>query len=129
MLIPAPNDPFGRIIGPNTGTLKGAVTAIVTTLTPTPSGAFEVTTSDLWVFSPEDQILFSGQATFTPVAGQPVGTVTDRLRLTVSRGTGQYEGATGTIDVTGTGFNLFGPNAGPGKTYFQLNYTGQICRR
>jgi hypothetical protein len=129
ILIPAPNDPFGRILGPATGSLKAAITAIVTGLTPTPNGAFDATSTELWVISPADQILFNGQATFTPIPGQPVGTVADRLRLTVARGTGQYEGATGAIDVTGTGFNLFGPDAGPGKTYFQVNYTGSICRR
>jgi hypothetical protein len=129
ILIPAPNDPFGRIIGPATGTLKAAITAIVTGLTQNPNGTIDATSTELWVLSPADQILFNGQATFTPVTGQPIGTVADRLRLTVNRGTGQYEGATGAIDVTGTGFNLFGPDAGPGKTYFQVNYTGQICRR
>ena len=129
ILIPAPNDPFGRILGPSTGSLKAAITAIVTNLTFNANGTIDATSTELWVLSPQDQILFNGQATFTPVAGQPIGTVADRLRLTVNRGTGQYEGATGAIDVTGTGFNLFGPDAGPGKTYFQVNYTGQICRR
>jgi hypothetical protein len=129
ILIPAPNDPFGRIVGPATGTLKAAITAIVTGLTQNSNGTIDATSTELWVLSPQDQILFNGQATFTPVTGQPIGTVSDRLRLTVSRGTGQFEGATGAIDVTGTGYNLFGPDAGPGKTYFQVNYTGSICRR
>jgi len=129
ILIPAPNDPFGRIIGPSSGTLKAAITAIVTGLTQNPNGTIDATSTELWVTSPLDQILFNGQATFTPIAGQPIGTVSDRLRLTVSRGTGEFEGATGAIDVTGTGYNLFGPDAGPGKTYFQVNYTGSICRR
>ena len=128
-LIPAPNDPFGRIIGPASGTLKSVITAFITNLTFRPDGAIDATTVDLWVLSPQDQITFDGRATFTPVPGQPVGTVNDQLTLTVRSGTGQFEGATGTIAVTGIGYNLFGPDAGLGKTYFQLNYSGSICRR
>jgi hypothetical protein len=129
ILIPAPNDPFGRILGPSTGTLRAAITALVTNLNFLPNGTIDATSVELWVINERDQILFDGRATFTPVPGQPVGTVQDQLKLTVKSGTGVYEGATGTIDVTGTGFNLFGPEAGPGKTYFQVNYNGTICRR
>ena len=128
ILIPAPNDPFGRIIGPATGTLRAAITAFVTNLTFRPDGAIDATSIETWVISPQDQITFDGRATFTPIAGQPAN-VSDRLTLTVKSGKGQFEGATGTIVVTGTGFNLLGPDAGPGKTYFQVNYTGSICRR
>jgi hypothetical protein len=129
ILIPAPNDPYGRIIGPSTGSLKAAITAIVTRLAPTPTGAIEAASIETWVMSPQDQITFDGQATFTPIPGQPIGTVSDRLTLTVASGKGQFEGATGTIAVTGVGYNLFGPDAGPGKTYFQVSYSGSICRR
>ena len=129
ILIPAPNDPFGRILGPASGTLKAAITAMVTSLTFRPDGAIDARSVELWVVSPQDQITFDGRATFTPVAGQPIGTVNDQLTLTVRSGTGQFEGATGTIAVTGVGYNLFGPDAGPGKTYFQVNYSGSICRR
>lgn len=129
ILIPAPNDPFGRILGPATGTLKAAITAMVTNLTFLPSGAIDATSIETWVMSPQDQVLFNGRATFTPIAGQPIGTVADRLTLTVASGTGEFEGATGTIVVTGTGYNLFGPEAGPGKTYFDVTYSGSICRR
>ena len=129
ILIPAPNDPFGRILGPASGTLKAAITAMVTNLTFRPDGAIDARSVELWVVSPQDQITFDGRATFTPVAGQPIGTVNDQLTLTVRSGTGQFEGATGTIAVTGVGYNLFGPDAGPGKTYFQVNYSGSICRR
>jgi len=129
ILIPAPNDPFGRILGPASGTLKSATTAFITKLTFRPDGAIDATTVDLWVMSPQDQITFDGRATFGQAAGQPIGTVNDQLTLTVRSGTGQFEGATGTIAVTGVGYNLFGPEAGLGKTYFQLNYSGSICRR
>ena len=129
ILIPAPNDPFGRILGPASGTLKAAITAMVTNVTFRPDGAIDARSVELWVVSPQDQLTFDGRATFTPVAGQPIGTVNDQLTLTVRSGTGQFEGATGTIAVTGVGYNLFGPDAGPGKTYFQVNYNGSICRR
>jgi hypothetical protein len=42
-------------------------------------------------------------------------------------GTGKYAGATGTINLTGTGYNLFGPAAGPGSTFFDLRYDGTVC--
>jgi hypothetical protein len=129
ILIPAPNDPFGRILGPASGSLRAAITAIVTNLTFRTDGAIDATSIETWVMSPQDQITFDGRATFTPVPGQPVGTVADQLTLTVKSGLGQFEGATGTIAVTGTGYNLFGPDAGPGKTYFQVSYSGSICRR
>lgn len=129
IVIPAPNDPFGRILGPSTGTLRAAITAIVTKLTPNPNGTIDATSIELWVVNEKDQLLFDGRATFTPIPGQPIGTVDDKLTLTVKSGTGQFQGATGTIAVTGIGYNLFGPDAGPGKTYFQVNYNGSICRR
>src|SRR5262249_6295822 len=129
ILIPAPNDPFGRILGPASGTLKAAITAFVTNLTFRPDGAIDATSVELWVMGPQDQVTFNGGAQFPPVPGQPVGTVRDQLTLTVASGTGEFEGATGTINVTGTGYNLFGPDAGPGKTYFQVSYSGSICRR
>jgi hypothetical protein len=127
ILIPAPNDPFGRIIGPATGTLRAAITAFVTSLSFRADGAIDATSIETWVVSPQDQITFDGRATFTPIPGQPAN-VSDRLVLTVKSGKGQFEGATGTIVVTGTGFNLLA-DAGPGKTYFQVSYTGSICRR
>ena len=129
ILIPAPNDPFGRILGPATGSLRAAITAIVTNLTFRPDGAIDATSVEQWVMNERDQLTFNGRATFTPVPGQPVGTVSDQLTLTVAGGLGEFEGATGRIDVTGTGYNLFGPDAGPGKTYFQVSYSGSICRR
>jgi hypothetical protein len=129
ILIPAPNDPFGRILGPSTGSLRAGITAIVTKLTPTPTGEIEATSVETWVMSAHDQITFDGQATFTPIPGEPIGTVSDQLTLTVASGLGQYEGATGTIVVTGVGYNVFGPNAGPGNTYFQVSYSGSICRQ
>ena len=126
-LIPSPNDPIGRILGPTTGNLKASVTATLLSLAPNPDGSLAATSSEIWVLGPQDVITFAGAATFTPVPDAPIGTVSDSLTLTVTSGTGQYAGASGTINVTGTGYNLFGPAAGPGSTFFDVRYRGNIC--
>jgi hypothetical protein len=125
-LIPS-DDPLGRVAGPTTGNLKGVVTANLTNLAPNPDGSLQATSNEVWVLGPQDTLQFDGAATFTPVPGAPIGTVTDSLTLTAVSGTGKYAGATGTINVTGTGYNLFGPNAGPGNTFFEVRYQGTIC--
>ena len=125
-LIPS-NDPIGRVLGPATGDLKAAVSAYLTSLTPQQDGSFLATSVETWVLGAQDILVFNGVATFTPVAGAPVGTVSDSLHLTVAGGTGAFSGATGTVEVRGTGFNLFGPNAAPGNTYFDVSYNGNIC--
>ena len=140
-LIPSPNDPLGRVIGPTTGSLKATTTAYLTSLAPQPSGALVGTSVEIWAIDDEESnrkatkpgavqnvLIFNGAESFTPIADQPVGTVQDALTLTVAGGTGIYAGATGTINVTGTGYNLFGPNAGPGNTFFKITYRGKICR-
>lgn len=126
-LIPSLNDPLGRVLGPTTGNLKAAVSASLISLTPNPDGSLHATSSEVWVLGPQDTLQFAGDATFTPVAGAPIGTVTDALTLTAIGGTGKYAGATGTINVTGTGYNLFGPEAGPGSTFFDVRYRGTVC--
>ena len=40
-LIPAPNDPLGRVLGPATGDLKAAVSAHLTSLGPQPDGTLK----------------------------------------------------------------------------------------
>jgi hypothetical protein len=69
-----------------------------------------------------------GTATVTPLAGQPTGTFHDALHLTISSGTGKYADATGTIEVRGIGYNIVGPAAGPGNSFFAVRYEGDICR-
>jgi hypothetical protein len=126
-LIPAPNDPLGRILGPTTGTLKASTSAYLTSLAPNPDGSLQSTSVEVWALGPQDLIQFAGAATFTPIAGAPIGTVADSLTLTAVGGTGKYAGVTGTLHVTGTGYNLFGPAAGPGSSYFDIRYDGTIC--
>ena len=127
-LIPAPNDPYGRIVGPSTGNLKASISAYLTSLTPLPDGSLSATSVEVWVLGAQDILVADGQATFTPIPGQPIGTVFDALTLTITGGTGDYANATGTINVTGVGHNLFGPNAGPGSSYFDVTYKGSVCR-
>ena len=140
-LIPAPNDPLGRVLGPTTGSLKSAVSAYLTAFTPLPSGAFSTKSVEVWAVDHDDEsdgkskrgatqdlLIFNGSATFTPIANQPIGTVQDALTLTAIGGTGDYAGATGTIQVTGIGYNVFGPNAATGNTFFKITYRGRICK-
>jgi hypothetical protein len=127
-LIPSPQDPLGRVLGPTSGNLKGSVSAYLTNLIPKADGSFEATSVEVWMLGPQDLIIFSGRAIFTPIPGEPVGTVADALTLTAIGGTGAFVGATGTIEVKGIGRNLFGPNAAPGNTFFDIGYKGNICR-
>src|SRR5437763_382087 len=78
--------------------------------------------------SATDIFIASGHATFTPIPGQPLGTVQDMLTLTIVGGTGDFAGATGTINVTGIGHNIFGPNSGPGKGFFDVDFKGTVCK-
>jgi hypothetical protein len=108
--------------------LKASVSAYLNSLIPNGDGSFTATSTEVWVLGPNDLIMFSGIATFTPIPGQPLGTVADSLTLTATFGTGAYAGVTGTVNVTGVGRNLFGPGAGPGSTFFDIAYKGNICR-
>src|SRR3954462_12617142 len=65
-LIPAPNDPFGRILGPATGDLKASISAIITDIKPgdTP-GQLAVTSLEVWVLGAQDMFIAAGSAKFT----------------------------------------------------------------
>jgi hypothetical protein len=127
-LIPSPNDPIGRVLGPATGDLRGAVSAFLTSLGPQSDGSLRATSIETWALNSSDLIIFSGVATFVPQPNQPIGTVSDALSLTVVGGTGSYAGATGSLDVRGMGYAIFGPAAGPGNSFFEIKYNGTICR-
>jgi hypothetical protein len=121
--IPAPNEPFGRVLGSVTGALVGSKTAILTSLQPGAPGTLEADTQDIFVTKEGDMLVTTGFAVFTFIGP---GTVSDLLTLEVdgAASTGRFAGATGTIIVTGTGFNL---GQGPGATSFDLEYSGQLC--
>src|SRR5262249_42972432 len=123
-LVPAPNDPFGRIVGPSIGDLQASITAIITKLTPSPSGVIAADSQEIWVLSPTDIIVFSGKATFTPSFMQTPPTFEDKLTLTATGGFGRYAKVTGTIEVRGTGYAI---TDGPGKGYFDVRYKGTLC--
>jgi hypothetical protein len=127
-VIPAPNDPLGRTLGSSTGDLKAAVSGLLTSLTPQPDGSIQATSVEVWVLGPQDILIMNCKTTVTPIPGAPMGTVADSTTETVVGGTGKFVGASGTLKVTGTGFNVFGPQAGPGSTYFDTRYEGNICR-
>lgn len=125
-LVPSPNDPFGRTLGPVKGPLKGAETSVITSFTPFPPAPFvteHVTTQDVLVTGPGEMITATSAATWTPVPSAPPGNFTVDGTQTITGGTGDYSGATGTIHVTGFGYNVFGPGTG----YFDLEYDGTIC--
>ena len=127
-VVPSPNDPLGRIAGTTTGTLKAAATAFFLSLAPNPDGSLHATSDSVWVLGPQDVLRLAGDATLTPVADGPIGTVSDVETLTVTGGSGRYAGATGMLSITGIGYNAFGPNAGPGNSYFDLHYEGTVCK-
>ena len=126
--IPAPNDPLGRSLGSYTGDLKAAASDYLTSLTPQPDGSIKTTSVGVLVLGPQDILILSCKTTATPIPGAPAGTLSLSTAYTVGGGTGKFVGATGFLNVTGTLFNAFGPNAGPGSTYFDGSYRGNICR-
>jgi Bacterial protein of unknown function (DUF899) len=94
---------------------------------PQPDGSLHATSQETWAVAPQDLLLFSADTTFTPIAGQPIGTVASVSTLTLIGGTGSFEGWSGELEAIGTGFNIFGPAAGVGSTYFDLKYGGTLC--
>lgn len=126
-IIPAPNDPLGRVLGHSKGRLKAAITAFLTSLVPQPDGSLQATSQETWAVGPQDLLVFSAVATITPIAGQPIGTVASVSALTLIGGTGEFEGWSGELTAIGTGFNIFGPAAGAGSSYFDLKYGGTLC--
>jgi hypothetical protein len=117
-VIPAPND-LGRVLGQSIGDLKASISTVLTS---------DTTSLDVWVLGPQDILIFNGNVNLAPVPGAPEGTVSGSATLTVTGGTGEFAGASGALYLTITGFNVFGPNAGPGSTYFDETYKGNICR-
>ena len=124
MILPAdaaPNDRAGRVLGNVDGTLAGATTAFITSITPALNGGLRVTTNNAFA-TLEGNLLFtngSGEWTFIQTGFYQV-----ELTLTVTGGAGKHANATGTIRLFGVGNNV-----GPASGQFLFEYRGQVCTR
>ena len=103
-----------RFLGTVTGVLNGAVT--VTILSPPPN----VRSLDIFVTKSGDVLRFEGVPTRTAVPGEP-GEFITHVDLTVVGGSGQYEGAYGTMESDGLSHTA----AVPPTTEFI--YKGTVC--
>ena len=117
-IVPSPNDPFGRTLGIVNGVLNGASTAVVTSLSP---NGLNATSSDVFVTNRGDMLTATGVVTLTPVPGSS-NEFTENAILTITGGSGKYNGASGTITLVGRAvFDNFG-----GGT-FDVTYQGSVC--
>jgi hypothetical protein len=108
-LIPSPNDPFGRVLGPATGVARRGFG--LTSLAPQPDGSLRATSVETWALSSSDSSS-SGVASFAATESADY----NRLRRAFAdrrRRIGPLRGATGSLTVTGMGYNIFGPAAAP----------------
>jgi hypothetical protein len=113
--IEAPNDPIGRLLGVVTGTLSGAATVVITSPPP------NVTSLDIFLTTRGDTLMAVGFPVSTPIPGAP-GDFTVHVDLTITGGSGKYEGATGTMTFDG-----FRHAGGPGVGTAELVYRGSVC--
>ena len=113
----SPNDPFGRGLGNVTGTLNGAFTGIITSLNPPNATSF-----DVFVTKRGDMLTATGTPTRTPVPGGPPGEFTVHVDLTITGGSGKYDGATGTMTFDGESHV-----GGSGVGTADLIYRGFVC--
>ena len=123
-VVPSPHDPLGRLLGTVEGTLTGADTAVLISVTSRPDGSFNITASYAFVTREGDMLLADAIATYTQISGRPRGEVQVAQSLTVTGGTGLFFGASGFLTASGQGHNVF---SGPGVAMLNLRYTGQIC--
>jgi len=112
------NDPFGRLLGNVTGVLNGASTVFITSPAP------NVTSFDTFVTTQGDMLTATGLPTRTPIPGAPPGEFTTHVDLTITGGSGKYEGAIGWMTFDGQSHNAFG---GPGVATADLIYQGSVC--
>ncbi len=124
MILPqdsAPNDPAGRIVGNVDGTLAGATTAFLTSLTPARDGGFSVKTTDAFATLEGNLLIANGTGDWTFIRS---GYYQVDLTLTITGGTGKYANATGSIKLLGVGNAV-----GQGTGQFQQEYRGQVCTK
>ena len=103
-----------RVLGTVTGVLNGAAT--VTLLSTVPP----VRSLDIFVTKSGDVLRFEGVPTRTAVPGEP-GEFITQVKLTFAEGSGQYEGASGTMDFDGLSHNAAVP---PNSEFI---YKGTVC--
>jgi len=117
-IIPSPNDPFGRALGIVNGVLNGASTAVVTSSSP---DGLHATSFDVFVTNRGDILTATGVVTFTPAPGSS-SEFTENATLTITGGSGEYKGASGTITLEGKAvFDSTG-----GGTFYVI-YKGSVC--
>jgi hypothetical protein len=105
-VIPAPNDPFGRVLGTVTGALNGGTSAtILEPPTGGPDGVLHTHDLDVFAVGAQDILFGESRAAFTPIPGKP-GTVQDSQTITITGGSGKFAKATGSLQIQGTGYNL-----------------------
>jgi hypothetical protein len=107
-----------RYLGNVTGGLNGAVTVVITSPPP------NVTSLDIFLTKSGDMLTAIGVPTRTPVPGAPPGEFTVHVDLTITGGSGRFEGASGTLTFDGQSHNAL---AGPGEATTDLIYQGSVC--
>ena len=112
--IEAPND-ISRLLGVVTGTLNGAATVVITSPPP------NTVSLDIFLTNQGDTLIAVGFPVSTPIPGAP-GDFTVHVDLTITGGSGKYEGATGTMTFDG-----FSHAGGPGVGTAELVYRGSVC--
>lgn len=107
-----------RTLGTSTGSIKGAVGVQILGQSPGPNGATVFSVQHYWVTDEGDTIFVDpAHLTAVPVAPGLFAVVT--YPVSISGGTGRFEGATGQINVIGEAdFNT-------GK--IGLRYSGRVC--
>jgi hypothetical protein len=124
-VIPVPEGDHPRVVGSVTGTLKGSSSASILAFNP-PSipGVLTTHDQDIFVTGPQDILIGDAFATFT-FTSKP-GEVLDSQTINIVGGTGRFSGASGSLEISGKGYN-FPPNPGGPVTFFNVEYKGQIC--
>lgn len=117
-IIPSPNDPFGRVLGIVNGVLNGASTTVVTSSSP---DGLHATSLDVFVTNKGDILTATGVVTLTPAPGSS-SEFTEYAILTITGGSGKYQGASGTITLEGKA--VFDSSGGG---TFDVIYKGSVC--
>jgi len=121
--IPAPNDAMGRTLSNVDGVLNGAGTSLVTSTNEAAGGVLTATSLDVFVTIRGDLLSATGAVQLTPIPDKPAGEFRENATLTITGGSGKYDGATGTITLKGRAHNLYGPAI----TTFNVTYQGSVC--